>query len=680
MSRTPHRAMSFRRAVRAGLVLAIAATALVVVPSSAQAVIPTKPAQMWGTDGRVNIILPVGDRVVLGGEFTAVVDPSGNAYPAGNLAVIDPRTGAADLSWQGVSNGPVTAMTTANGVLYVGGSFSKVDGVARTRLAALDLLTGALTSWAPQADQAVDSLATAGGAVFAAGVFSTISDSTGAHPRAYLAKIDATTGDLDQQWAPAPGDRVRALTTSPDGSTIFIGGDFKTVNGSATMRSIAAFSTATPAVATAFRGTATNGTSFAPVYDLTTDGAVLYSAVGGAGGACTAMNAATGARLWTKKANGNLQSVRLSNGLVYCGGHFNGAKGFDGLTRNKIAAVQATAPYATTSFAPAIDSALGVWSVGVDPTHVYLGGDFTAVSGVPAPHFAEFVDSSAQTTPAAPTLSVTPGDSVLRLSWTLPSTDGGSSILRYRLFRKVGAGSYSKTPYAVIGSTLRSYDDTALVNGQQYTYYLQAMNSLGSGAPSNEVTGTPAPDVQNPPSVPLGLTLTSGPGRIDLTWSAPADAGSSPVVQYRVYRGTTSGLATLIASTDASVTAFTDLTASFGTTYFYSVAAVNSAGEGPRTDELSGTPGAGSPSAPVLSATVSGGVVRLSWTAPSDNGSPITKYVVARDGVRLVTVSASTLSYDDAGVASGASYLYQVRAVNAIGPGEYSNKVTVQVP
>ncbi len=78
------------------------------------------------------------------------------------------------------------------------------------------------------------------------------------------------------------------------------------------------------------------------------------------------MNATTGARLFSKHANGDMQSVKVVNGIVWCGGHYGGTGGFDGLVRYKIAGVSATAPYATLAFAPFVDSALGVWALGAD--------------------------------------------------------------------------------------------------------------------------------------------------------------------------------------------------------------------------------------------------------------------------------------------------------------------------
>jgi hypothetical protein len=56
-----------------------------------------------------------------------------------------------------------------------------------------------------------------------------------------------------------------------------------------------------------------------------------------------------------------------------------------------------------------------------------------------------------------------------------------------------------------------------------------------------------------------------------------------------VYRGTSSGGETLL-TTLGNVTTWTDSSAANNTTYYYRVSAVNSAGEGPGSNELSATP------------------------------------------------------------------------------------------
>jgi hypothetical protein len=113
------------------------------------------------------------------------------------------------------------------------------------------------------------------------------------------------------------------------------------------------------------------------------------------------------------------------------------------------------------------------------------------------------------------------------------------------------------------------------------------------------------------------------------------------------------------------------------------VEALNQAGPGTPSTEVSAVLTPGTPAAPSLSAVVAAGpAVQLTWTVPPDGGSPITKYVVVRDGLRLTSLSATSAgptAYVDGAPPSG-THVYQVRAANAYGNGQLSSKVTVSVP
>lgn len=188
-------------------------------------------------------------------------------------------------------------------------------------------------------------------------------------------------------------------------------------------------------------------------------------------------------------------------------------------------------------------------------------------------------DASGPSAPGAPTLSGSAGDTQNSLSWTTP-TDGGSSITGYKLYR---GGALYKTL-----ALQNSYTDTGLANGQSYTYEVSAVNAVGEGAKSNSVTLTPR--ALTAPSAPQDFTAkhSGGPksGKIALTWAAPADDGGSAVTNYRIYRGTTAGAETLIA-TVGNVLSYTDSGLTKGVTYHYKVSAVNAAGEGPKSNGAS---------------------------------------------------------------------------------------------
>ncbi len=70
-------------------------------------------------------------------------------------------------------------------------------------------------------------------------------------PRGNLLAYDITTGNLVTSFNPSLNGQVLSVTASPDGSRIYVVGDFTTANGQARRR-VAAYSTATGALITAF--------------------------------------------------------------------------------------------------------------------------------------------------------------------------------------------------------------------------------------------------------------------------------------------------------------------------------------------------------------------------------------------------------------------------------------------
>jgi hypothetical protein len=196
----------------------------------------------------------------------------------------------------------------------------------------------------------------------------------------------------------------------------------------------------------------------------------------------------------------------------------------------------------------------------------------------------------------------------------------------------------------------------------------------------------PASCTPTSPTVPGAPTLTSataGDTVVDLAWTPPASDGGSAVAVYNVYRGTSSGGETPLA-TGVSGTTYHDTAVTNDTTYFYEVTAVNAIGEGPLSNERSATPStAAVPGAPSLSGTaLRGGGVRLTWAVPSDGGSPITGYKIYRGtksgGETLQAIVGTVTSYTDGSTRKNVTYWYYVKAVNAVGDGPASNEVKVR--
>ncbi len=93
------------------------------------------------------------------------------------------------------------------------------------------------------------------------------------------------------------------------------------------------------------------------------------------------------------------------------------------------------------------------------------------------------VTTSALEVPAAPTgVSASPATGQALVSWTPPSSNGGSAILGYTVTPFVG--STPQTPLQV-GPSATSATVTGLTNGTSYTFTVTATNSVGASQPSS---------------------------------------------------------------------------------------------------------------------------------------------------------------------------------------------------
>jgi hypothetical protein len=88
-------------------------------------------------------------------------------------------------------------------------------------------------------------------------------------------------------------------------------------------------------------------------------------------------------------------------------------------------------------------------------------------------------DPNAFVVPGAPrNLEVSGHDGGATLRWDPPNYDGGSSIIKYKIYR----GSYPEgvTFYKEVGNVLE-FVDTGLTNCEEYNYKISAVNAAGEG-------------------------------------------------------------------------------------------------------------------------------------------------------------------------------------------------------
>jgi hypothetical protein len=174
-----------------------------------------------------------GSNLYVGGDFTNVTIGTTTNIRQG-LAAINLTNGAlragffADITPGANSGTNVTALAFADGVLYVGGSFSNLGGQVRYRLASVDGTTGAVTAWNPDCNGSVLTLLLDGNVLFAGGTFTSITNASVATTRNRLAALDPDTGVVSA-WNPNASSTVNALALR--GTNLYVGGVFSTIGG-----------------------------------------------------------------------------------------------------------------------------------------------------------------------------------------------------------------------------------------------------------------------------------------------------------------------------------------------------------------------------------------------------------------------------------------------------------------
>jgi hypothetical protein len=311
-----------------------------------------------GQGAGVRAIGANGSDVVAGGTFTTV-----GGVDRRNLGAIDLNTGQA-TAFNPPMKGMFSALVSVNavavtddGVVWAGGQFITEGPSPRTHLAAFDRASGALTSFHrdPNGTEGVNALVASGTTVYVGGNFTTI----GTSARRFVAAVRHVPGEAGTVLpfdVHADGS-VRALALA--GSTLYIGGQFSTVNGGLASltrerRNLVAVDATT--------GLATD-------WDPDADAAVLALAVGGdtvyAGGDFTTVNKTLprsriaafdrqngAARDWAPGADGTVRALAVHGPTVFAGGEFGNA---GGVPRTGIADFDAQTGTPDT-FSPSLDT------------------------------------------------------------------------------------------------------------------------------------------------------------------------------------------------------------------------------------------------------------------------------------------------------------------------------------
>ncbi|MEP7263627.1 MAG: LamG-like jellyroll fold domain-containing protein [Bacteroidota bacterium] len=397
-------------------------------------------------DGSVYSIVSSGNRIYMGGTFGNLYSsttPLARSY----IACVDTLNGAAARPFNPVVDSYITSLALDGSKLHFGGAFNSVNGVSRTFAAACDTSgTGSLNSFDVHANAFVRTIAVQSGKILMSGDFTEVKS----YNRNYLGALLHSTGRLNS-WDPYCSSVVRDIAVSS--SSVYAVGAFDNVDASTVpvaRSGAASWSLTTSALNTwnpqIFRNALTNP----DLNTITLNGSHAYlggdfdSLSGARRNHVARVNLTTGSVdvTWNPDADGIVYNLTLNGSNILAGGGFTFFRWAD---RSYLAAIRhstgqwnewyplpdyhiydlattASGIFATGSFAyindslqPGIakfnfsDGNLASWnpqlsyagnlnyadlySVAVNGSHVYFGGQFDS-SGMVQRKFIADADES----------------------------------------------------------------------------------------------------------------------------------------------------------------------------------------------------------------------------------------------------------------------------------------------
>ncbi len=294
------------------------------------------------------------------------------------------------------------------------------------------------------------------------------------------------------------------------------------------------------------------------------------------------------------------------------------------------------------------------------------------------------VDGSTNTVPSDPTslTATASGRTLIVLSWTAPSNNGGSAVSGYKIEWSADGTSNWAELEDDTKSTATTFIDRGLSAGSTRHYRVSAINTTNTGTASITASATTVDGSTNTiPSDPTGLNASAnGPTTIVLSWTAPANTGGTAITGYHIEWSSdgTAGWADVMDDTESTSTTYSDTGLLGGATRHYRVYAINAQGESlPSNTDDATTAAAVRPGAPQnLVSTASGRTtINLKWDLPtSDGGARIRSYRIqwSADGNAPWTNvspahSGTDRTYSDTGLDPSTTRHYRVYASNSVG-------------
>jgi hypothetical protein len=483
--------------------------------------ISAEPAGMWQANNVVWAMEYHAGVVFAGGSFSSVRPPGvavGGAgqVAQGDLAAFNASTGSFVSTWRPTFNGEVDTLDVSpDGTrLYVGGSFTQVNGQARQRIAVFSLTNPTNPTLLPtsafngRVNRKVYSIAASNTTVYAAGAFTQANGT----PRTLAASFAANGGALNA-FDPSITD-VQAGVAAPFATSVsigdgrvYVGGQFETVNGVHQPR-LAVVDASTGASIAGFNvpiqpddgGWVTDVLYYAPANTLFVVGRVPPARSPLRLEGIMAMDATSGAIKWGSNGHrclGDSFDLMVFDGIVWDATHghdcsqvgtfheqrpaWHGAVfGQDINTGEQVAFYPQIS--GKTSVAGSMDNARALTN---DGTNMFVGGGFTQVDGFGAQqNLIKFVPKNgtggiAPAKPAKPTATSSGG--TVTVSWA-GVFDRDDRALTYQVLR----GS-SNTPVDTIqadspwwNEPTLTFTDTGVTTGASVTYRIRVSDGSNS--------------------------------------------------------------------------------------------------------------------------------------------------------------------------------------------------------
>ena len=315
----------------------------------------------------------VAGRILVGGAFDRVSPPTPVPYGV----ELNATSGFATDGFPIPDSTVLCVVPDGSGGWIIGGAFTNIGGQPRQHLARI-LADGSLSPWSPVVNGDVLALALKGDTLYLGGQFSTVN----AAARNNLAAVRLSTG-ANVTWAAGTSNGT-VYCMSLNSGRLYVGGDFNTVNGAARPRG-ASFTVSNHAL-----------TSWTPNANGTVHCIVATPTVVYVGGAFTLVNLLTARnriaafpptsntpQAWNPNANGIVRAMAFSGTNVFVGGDFTTVSA---TARNHIALVNASGVLHSWSRELNGD----VHCLAVANNTPYAGGDFTLVDGSGRQRLAAF--------------------------------------------------------------------------------------------------------------------------------------------------------------------------------------------------------------------------------------------------------------------------------------------------